>query len=488
MIAGAFAAAPRHIVLVLSDDLGTYAPSYNNPDLQTPMLAELAQTGAVLTAFYAYKYCSPSRASFLTGRYPFKTESVRNNLIPFSQEDGVNLNFTMLPAKLKEAGYSSHFVGKWHQGFWRPDYLPLSRGFDSANGFLAGGQDHFTQQSFGECKCPQKDIWVNTSIDPALQGVYNARRFTDAAVTAIENNDAAATPLFLYVALQNVHAPMEADPFWEGLYPHVSYKLRKSYMAMMSTIDSSVANITAALKRTGHWNSTLFVWASDNGSPVNVGGSNWPYKGGKGSNWEGGVRMPALLNGGLLAEEQRGRNFSGLVHISDFYATFASIAGVSPYDGDWAPVDGLDQTAYLVEGTASTSPRTRIVHQHDMFTGSSVGALRDGDFKLIVNTEDWSDWYGDSSAGHFTPPEHGNTTNIQACSPMLPCLYNITADPLEQRDLAASMPSVVASMLTIFHSYDSEHHPPPTPPPSNATACCAVSATNGGYLAPWGSS
>lgn len=230
----------------------------------------------------------------------------------------------------------------------------------------------------------------------------------------------------------------------------MTYQKRLKYMAMVSTIDSSVANITAALHRTGHWEQTLFVWASGNGTPVQAGGSNWPLKGGKGSNWEGGVRPPAFVNGGLLADSQvctrdlrsmlsvlyaicrfqcssaqRGRNLTGLVHICDLYATFSATAGVDPFDGDWAPVDGVDQTAYILNGSAPSSPRTRIVHQHDMYSGSAIGALRDGDWKLIVNEEPWSNWYGKTTAGHFTPPEHGNVTSVVECSPSVPCLYNI---------------------------------------------------------------
>ena len=152
----------------------------------------------------SFKFCSPSRAALLTGRFPFKTESTRNNLIPFSQLDGVNTNFTMLPAKLKAAGYATHGTGKWHQGFWRKVYTPEARGFDTFDGFLAGGQDHFTQASFAECGCAARDVWINGTADNStgIEGVYNAFRFCRRAMDVIAAHDP-ATPLFLYVALQN---------------------------------------------------------------------------------------------------------------------------------------------------------------------------------------------------------------------------------------------------------------------------------------------
>ena len=98
-------ASPPHLVYILADDLGWHAPGFREPSLLTPALDDLRANGVELSGYYTYKYCSPTRASLLTGRLPFKIESTRNNLIPFSQEDGVNLNFTMLPAKLKAAGY-----------------------------------------------------------------------------------------------------------------------------------------------------------------------------------------------------------------------------------------------------------------------------------------------------------------------------------------------------------------------------------------------
>lgn len=453
----------------------------------TPALDAMRLNGVELNSFTSYKYCSPTRASILTGRYPFKTESTRNNLIPFSQEDGVNLNFTMLPRKLKAAGYSAHGVGKWHQGFWKKEYTPEERGFDTWCGYLAGGQDHFTQESFGECGCSARDVWINGSVnaDPSINGDYNAFRFAQRTVDIISSHDP-STPLFVYLALQNVHAPIQSDPLFAALYPNETYKLRRDFSAMVSAVDSVVANVTAALKARGMYDNALVWWASDNGSPVETGGSNWPLRGSKGSNWEGGTRVPSIVSGGVLPAARAGLNLSGLVHVSDLYATFCTLAGVDPADGDWAPVDGVDVWPYI-SGTNATAPRTRVVHEHNLFDSPTpTGALRDGDFKLIVGTEPSADWYGLDSSGHFCPPRTGTQKFPTACSAAQPCLFNIAEDPEERNDLAASNPSKVAELLAIFHSYNSQHHPPTAKPPSDKAACCAASKAAGNLLSPWG--
>ena len=184
----------------------------------------------------------------------------------------------------------------------------------------------------------------------------------------------------------------------------------------------------------------------------------------------------------------RGTVQAGLVHMCDFFTTFAAQAGVDPSDGAWAPVDGLDLSALLVTGANATSPRTRIVHQHDMYNKSAgaVGALRDGDWKLIVGTEKtYAGWFGTDSADHFSPPESGALNTSDACSASRPCLFNIAEDAQERNDLASSRPDKVAELLAIFHTYDSEHHPSPDAPATDAAGCCAASKANGGYLTPW---
>ena len=489
-LAAARAALP-HLVVIVADDLGWHCGPNKEPDLLTPALDDLAANGVTLSSYYSYKYCSPARASLLTGRFPYKTESTRNNLIPFSQEDGVNLNFTFLPARLAATSppYERVGVGKWHQGFWKSSFAPTARGFSAFNGFLAGGQDHFTQASFAECGCAARDVWVNgqPDADPAIKGQYNAFRFTAAATGAILAHNASAAPLFLYVALQNTHAPIEADTSFSALYPREAYATRRAFSGMVSAVDSSVANITAALKAAGMWDDTLLLWVSDNGSPVEAGGSNWPLRGSKGTNWEGGVRVPAVVGGGLLPRAMAGANLTGLAHVADVYATLLGLAGLPAADGAWAPVDGVDQWPYW-SGANATPPRTHIVHEHSMFApGPATGALRLGDWKVIVGTESAALWYGGDSSGHFTPPERGKqNTSATACSLDAPCLFNIALDPEERSDVAAANPARLAQLLAAFRALDAEHHPPAAPPPRNASACCAASRAAGDVLAPWG--
>ena len=133
----------HNIVFVLVDDWGFSEVGFRNPMLKTPNFDELAKTGLVLNRHYVYMYCSPSRASLLTGRWPHHAHQWN---LPANALVGTNLNMTMLPAKMRQAGYSTHMVGKWHQGFFDPAYLPVNRGFDTSSGFLNGAEDHITEQ------------------------------------------------------------------------------------------------------------------------------------------------------------------------------------------------------------------------------------------------------------------------------------------------------------------------------------------------------
>ena len=331
-----------------------------------------------------------------------------------------------MPKLLKQSGYSTHQVGKWHLGFYRPEYLPTSRGFDSSFGYLSGAEDHFTQAGDHDCRAPAYshfagiDYWLNSSPAFGRNGTYNAYAFNDAAVQIIRShakiqagqND---TPLFLYLALQNTHDPIQAEPRFEALYPHVEFTPRQTYLAMASAVDEIVANLTTELKDNGMWNRTLLVFSSDNGAPGS--GSNFPLRGYKLSNFEGGTRVPAFVSGGILPHGVLGTPADGLVGIYDWLATFLAIAGVAtPSTG----IDGIDLWSWLT-GSSSDSPRQEVVY---MLGGR--GALRNKQYKIIVGRccpEGYPGLCQRSGPQSPNASTHMNTTDTDCTDG--PCLFDL---------------------------------------------------------------
>ena len=459
----------------------------------------------------------------------------------------------MLPKRLAEKGYTSYHVGKvrpyarsspacsasasppppiaanrhsrlvlppfslpprsllaqWHQGLYAPQYTPKGRGFNFTNGFLCGGEDHFNQAadlSVGTCNgtTAVRDIWLDDAVAPQFAGNYTGSRFAAAAVDYVRahaaRNAAAApaapAPLFLFLALHNTHAPLQSLPQFEQLYANVSFKTQREYFAMMSTADAALANLTAALKDTGAWDNTLLVYTHDNGAPVQVGGSNFPLRGGKGSNWDGGVRVPAIFGGGLLPAAQRGRVASAgdYVHVVDLYATFLALAGLPAADpGGPAPVDSVDLWPW-VSGAARASPRANrtLVIDHTRYEEhlrGQRGALRRGAYKLLVGArggELQASWYGRFSPNASAPSP---SLNYSACDGFVApggCLFAVGAgDETEHVDLAAAEPAVFAELLAEFRALNDTYHAPNDNPPSDEAGECAA-AVKAGYIAtPW---
>ena len=264
-----------NIVFVLGDDQGQYAVGYNNPEIISPNLNDLAATGIILDQHYTYQYCSPTRTSLLTGRWPFKAAGTKDN-IALTDIDGVDLGFTFLPQRLKEAGYATHHVGKWHLGFADFRYTPTARGFDTSDGFFSGDQYHFNQTDSTSGPCPNhpitSEIFVNGVVDKSLQGIHDTYRFNNTAIRIINEHAAKYglndVPLYLYLAFNSPHSPIEVDEEYYNLYPQIDYPLQRTFYGMVTEVDYAVGDIVKALKNTGLWENTLFIYAGDNGSPV----------------------------------------------------------------------------------------------------------------------------------------------------------------------------------------------------------------------------
>ena len=464
-----------HIVFVLVDDWGFSDIGHRNPAVLTPNFDELIRTGSILQRHYVFKYCSPSRASFLTGRWPHHAHQWN---FPPNASVGTNLNMTMLPAKLKQAGYATHMVGKWHQGFYRAEYLPTSRGFDTSSGFLTGREDHTTQAN--DCLT---DYWKNKKPD-ARNGTYDAYRYRDDLHTILQSHDP-DKPLFLYLPLHNVHGPFEAPQEWLNKYAENSTcAARRMMQAMVSVADNVTGTVVKGLKAKGMWENTLIVVSADNGA-IGDSGSNYPLKGQKMTFFEGGIRANAFVSGGVLPESMQGRNNSGFVHISDWYPTFCKMAGVDSDDSGVGryPVDGMDVWP-IINGQNLTSPHDHLVIGFNFsVTYPDQGALIMGDYKLIVGQQrsvvrDPLD----------APCSHHQETDN--CDPY--CLYNIIDDPGESKELMHSQPQILAKMLAKYNEYSSEpqsrrdqgYHSEDDLP-INTNACTQLMEKYGGYWGPW---
>eukprot|EP00947_MAST-08B_sp_MAST-8B-sp1_P001461 g1461.t1 len=335
-------------------------------------------------------------------------------------------------------------------------------------------------------------------------GTYTGELFSREAVRVVEEHDPDANPLFMYLALHNTHAPLEAPWRFVSQYSHFNDSKREIFSGMLSYVDETVKNLTDALKRKGMWENTLFVWTNDNGSPIFVGGSNHPLRGGKGTNWEGGTRVPAFVTGGVLPDEMRGKEHGGLIHISDWHATFTRLAGLDPAAGEPhanSPLDGMDAWPWL-SGHKAQSERSEIVYEHSMYQSADkardpaacfnvsgaclTGALLHDGIKIVLGPETQNQWFGWFSP-NVTDPVNRNSPSVkdQACIWPKPCLFNISADITEHEDIAGKFPNLVTDMVARFKALSSTYHPPRTNPTVDLAGYCKAVDLNGGFVGPW---
>ena len=463
-----------NIVFVLVDDWGHADVSFRNPNISTPNFQDLADNGLILNRHYVFKYCSPSRASFLTGRWPHHAHQY--NIHPDVQL-GANINMTMIPAKMKTAGYKTHMVGKWHEGFYDPVYLPINRGFDTSSGFLNGAESHMTQSR--DCAI---DYWKNNDVD-TRNGTYDDYTYKSDLTDIFMNHDE-SDPLFLYLPLHNVHGPFEAPQEWLNLYPvNSTCSKRRTYQAMVSAADDVTGHVVQLLKKKNMWDNTFFVVSADNGGAACMG-SNYPLKGSKSTFFEGGVRALAFAGGGLIPENMRGKSTDGFIHIADWYTTFCKLAGVDPDDSGTGkfPVDGLDVWP-IITGETTTTPHDEIILG---FNYTNRGAIISGNYKLIVGSQqDHCDHLMWSPLDY--PCSNGSTGND--CNPH--CLYDIVNDPSEKEDLVNKEPDILQKMLQKYNAYGKEprsmqdqgyHNDSSLPVLKGA---CQYMKGKGGYWRPW---
>ena len=301
-------------------------------------------------------------------------------------------------------------------------------------------------------KTPVVDLWNNNQPAWGLNGTdYEEAMFTERVLQVVKSHDP-TTPLFLYYAPHIVHSPLEVpDNYANFIDDHD----RQYYHAMTKYLDDFVGELVSALKNKGLWDNLLFVISSDNGGPIYPGGgaNNYPLKGGKASDWQGGIRVNGFVSGGYLPEKMRGQKIDGYIHIADWYATFCNLAGVDPTDERAAeaklpPIDSLNMWP-MISGQNMTSPRVDIP--------ATYSTLISGDYKILQ---------GDVKQAGWTGPQYPNLTNpaggiktVEHCGDG-GCLYNIKEDPEERENLATKMPDILKEMQQKLAKYQATYFDP----------------------------
>ena len=395
MIPGVVAKSKPDIVLTVIDDLGYGDVSYHDDAMWSPEMARMAKDGVVLERFYTGCTCTPSRTMAMTGRYTIRS-GMQDSVIHSTEPRGVPLDEVFLPEKLQRAGYTTFGVGKWHLGMHRRQFLPESRGFQRWFGIYTGGGSHTehisVSQPFRIRDSEGSIVWQGRNLyedsvpvnESLVQGLHTTHLYSEKAMAYLTSQGEA--PKFLYLGYQAVHDPIQVgdyDRYVAGTPCADISGTRQFLCGMVAEVDDGLKSLRLASGE--NWDSTVVFVISDNGGVLAHGSSNGALRGEKGTYYEGGIRVPAIVAGGLV-EGYHSRTLEKKFHLVDLHAT---ILDVAQYD----TAELLDGVSFWSDITSTTKPPSKkdedkviLINQNSALFGGS-GALLMGDYKLVVNPD-----------------------------------------------------------------------------------------------------
>lgn len=415
-----------NIVLINCDDLG-YGDlgCYGSKKNDTPALDKLAEEGAKFTDFYmASPVCSPSRGAMMTGCYPPRIGfgDFHGEIVLFPGFDiGLNPKETTLPRMLKNAGYNTLHVGKWHCGD-QEEFLPTNHGFDDYYGLPYSNDMAISEKNQSFPPLPLLDGTDVIEQQPDQRSL--TERYTERSIRFIRDN--AESPFFLYLGHMHVHLPLYAPEVFEK-------KSRNGeYGACVMAIDWSTAAIVEALKKYGVYENTLIIFTSDNGSRNDFGESNGVLRGTKRETYEGGQRVPFIVHWKGKVEPTVS---SELVTALDLLPSLATIAGGKLDQNQM--IDGIDLSDLLL-GKTKKSKRTTFFY----YLCNTLEAARFGKWKLHVAKPAVSRLSEEESKDPSKIPAPVIDVSQAVCE-----LYDLENDPSESVNLYEQNPEVVSKIM-----------------------------------------
>ncbi|MGJ8724069.1 MAG: sulfatase-like hydrolase/transferase [Roseibacillus sp.] len=424
-----------NILLILADDLGYADVGFNgSTDIITPEMDVLAQDGTIFSSAYVvHPFCGPSRMGLFTGRYPHEYGGPFN-LPPYSSGDyrdqGTPTSETLISTVLKNGGYSTGLMGKWHLGH-EPQSHPNVRGFDHFYGFLGGGILYFGPYQANNAA---GTVW-DYRIYPQENGVddtsltandYMTDVLSQKGIDFINAEASNDDPFFLMMSYNAPHTVLAAKQEDLDVFPTLTGD-RQTYAAMVYALDRGIGDIVDTLKSTGQYDNTLIIFLSDNGGRTDQGANNSPLRGAKGDTWEGGFRVPMFMHWPNRVPAQT--TYTHPVSALDFYPTFARLAGAAIPAGK--EIDGKNIWDEVLAGESARPGELIYALRHRPGATSqyhSVGGRMD-QWKAYRDQNSWS-------------------------------LYNIETDIGETTDVSAQNPTILTQMIDDIEAWSNSHVQP----------------------------
>ncbi len=404
-----------NVIIILSDDAG-YADfgAYGGTQIPTPNIDSFIASGVKFTdAYVTASVCAPSRAGLLTGRYQqrfgFENNMSGDPTAGFSREDmGMDPNENTFGDEMQANGYRTLAIGKWHLGD-EEKHFPLNRGFDEFYGFV-GGHRSFFAYTGGHKRT--ESLYHNKNVVPEDSITYLTDMWTDKAISfATQKSD---KPFFIYLAYNAVHTPVDAKKEYWDKFSMIADSGRRSYAALMASLDDNVGRLRQTLKDNKLDENTLIIFLNDNGGATTNFSDNGSLRGMKGSKWEGGIRVAMAMS--WKNQLPTNATFSYPVNSLDLMPTIFAATASKQFGKN--PLDGVNLIPYI------KGERKDIPHQYLFWRRGAAAAVREGKWKLIrVKTD-----------------------------PIL--LFNLEEDLSETKNLAKANPAIVNRLMTKLSEWE----------------------------------